>query len=157
MLQQDYVRQLEADAILMRDALDVERLNLTLWVADGNGRLARWAAQDRVYRDVAALRRVETGHDSPWIAGQALGADALLFQNLEDERTRQWRSVLAIPVPVPHPSLPMLSAAVLTIGLSDTAESFETSSLLWGEPLGQIADAWGTRLCAAAFPDNDVL
>lgn len=150
-LQAEYVDQLEVDASTMRDALDVDRLNLTLWLADGDGRLARWAAQDRIYRDVTSLRRVETGHDSPWIAGKALGSDSLLFQDLEDRHTRQWRSVLAIPVPVPHPVFPSLSAAVLTVGLPRPAEAFLDSSLLWGEPLSEIALAWGTRLSAAAF------
>lgn len=56
---------------------------------------------------------------------------------------RQGRSVLAIPVPVSHPSLPTFSAAVLTIGLPDAAGRFEVSTMLWGSPLARISDAWG--------------
>ena len=150
-LQTAYVQQLEVDAAVMKDALGVDRLNLTLWLADGQGNLARWAAQDRVYRDQEMLRSIETGHDSQWIAGQALGLDALLFKDLEVSGLRQWRSVLAIPVPVPHPSLPTFSAAVLTIGLPDAAERFEGSTMLWGSPLARISDEWGERLCSVAF------
>ncbi|MBW4818433.1 SIR2 family protein [Rhodococcus qingshengii] len=150
-LQQEYVNVLSLNAEVMKDALDVEHLNLTLWLADGNGKLARWAAQDRIYRDFFALRTVETGHDSPWIAGQALGADTLLHQDLDERDTRRWRSVLALPVPVPHPHLPTLSTAVLTIGLPDPAIQYDSSRILWGEPLAEIADDWGTRLSDVAF------
>lgn len=150
-LQTAYVDYLEANAVALRDVLDVDHMNVSLWIADGSGKLARWAAQDRIYRDVAALRTVETGHDSPWIAGQALGFDTLLFQDVEPGHTRQWRSVLALPIPVPHPAMPALSAAVLTVGLPDIAERFETSRMLWGETLMEIADDWGDRLGSIAF------
>ena len=130
---------------------DVERLNVTLWIADGEGKLVRWAAQDRLHRDVAVLRRVETGHDSPWVSGQALGAETLLFQDLEESGNGQWRSVLALPIPIPHPDLPTLSAAVLTIGLPEPASRFERTSLLWGEPLSELGNKWGERLSSVAF------
>lgn len=150
-LQADYVSELEIDATVMGDALDVERLNVTLWIADGEGKLVRWAAQDRLHRDVAVLRRVETGHDSPWVSGQALGAETLLFQDLEESGNGQWRSVLALPIPIPHPDLPTLSAVVLTIGLPEPASRFERTSLLWGEPLGELGNKWGERLSSVAL------
>ncbi|TFD13143.1 hypothetical protein E3T42_14270 [Cryobacterium sp. TMT4-10] len=150
-LQETYVAELGRNAEAIRQTLDVERLNLTLWLADGEGGLARWAAQDRLYLDPAGLRTVETGYDSPWIAGKALGSDALLFQDLPRHHTRQWQSVLALPVPAPHPTLPTMTSAVLTIGLPDPAETYEGSKLMWGPLLASIGDEWSTRLTQDVF------
>lgn len=150
-LQPEYVLQLEKDAGEMREALDTDALNLTLWIATGRGEIVKWAAQDRVYRSASALRAVETGHDSEWIAGRALGVDEVLFQDLPDGTTRRWSSVLAAPIPVLHPHLPAHSAAVLTIGLPNEASHYEPSSMLWAPSLSRIADAWGSRLAVIAF------
>lgn len=147
-LQTKYVELLEADAAQMKDALDVESLNLSLWLADGEGRLVRWAAQDRSYKYPESLRTVETGYDSPWIAGKSLGSDALLIEDLPEGSTRRWRSVLALPIPVPHPDFPVITSAVLTIGLPDKAERYEASNLMWGAALETIGDAWGDRLAS---------
>ena len=154
-LQKAYVAELEVNAESIRQVLDVERLNLTLWIANGEGRLARWAAQDRIYLDPSALRTVETGYDSPWIAGKALASESVLFQDLPIDHIRQWRSVLALPVPAPHPTLPTMTSAVLTIGLPDAAEKYEGSQLLWGELLANIGDQWSTRLTKDVFPSTD--
>ncbi|ABM10367.1 hypothetical protein M707_22565 [Arthrobacter sp. AK-YN10] len=150
-LQSTHVDQLERDASTMREALDVDRLNLTLWLANGEGELVKWAAQDRVYRDLAALRTVSTGHDSEWIAGKALGVDEVLIQDLPDDPTRRWRSVLAAPIPVPHPDFPAHSAAVLTLGLPEEASRYDASSMMWAGSLAEIADQWGLELSAVAF------
>ncbi|OUM44657.1 hypothetical protein B8W73_02590 [Arthrobacter agilis] len=150
-LQTLYVDQLEQDASTLRDALDVDRLNLTLWLANGDGGIGRWAAQDRIYRDFASLRIVSTGHDSEWIAGKALGVDEVLFKNLAEGTTRRWRSVLAAPVSVPHPKFPRHSAAVLTVGLPGQASDYEPTTMMWTDPLLDIADEWGLRLAAVAF------
>lgn len=150
-LQRNYVDQLVHDASVMRDALDVDRLNLTLWLANGAGKLVRWASQDRVYLDLAALRMVDTGHDSGWIAGKALGVDEVLIQDLPDGPTHRWRSVLAAPIPVPHPQFPAHSAAVLTLGLPEEASRYEASSMLWADSLADIADKWGLQLATVAF------
>ncbi|TFD81989.1 hypothetical protein E3T48_03050 [Cryobacterium fucosi] len=150
-LQEIYVAELGRNAEAIRRVVGVDRLNLTLWLADGHGQLARWAAQDRVYLEAAGLRTVETGYDSPWIAGKALGSDTLLFQDLPSEHTRRWRSVLALPVPAPHPTLPTMTSAVLTIGLPDLAVKYEGSKLMWGPLLGTIGDEWSTRLTEHLF------
>jgi hypothetical protein len=150
-LQSSYVNQLERDAATMREALDVDRLNMTLWLANGEGELVKWAAQDRLYRDLTTLRAVSTGHDSEWIAGKALGVDEVLIQDLPDGPTRRWRSVLAAPIPVPHPDFPAHSAAVLTLGLPDQASRYDASSMMWAGSLADIADEWGLQLAAVAF------
>lgn len=150
-LQVEYVEALKADSALIRLSLDVDRLNMTLWLSDGCGGLVRWAAEDRIHLSPTGLRRVETGFDSIWIAGKALGSDTLLIQDIEESGTRQWRSVLALPVPVPHPTLPTMSAAVLTIGLPGRASDYERSKLLWEEPLAAIGDRWSSRLSESVF------
>lgn len=152
-LQAAYSDQLDNDAELLKDALGVDHLNLTLWIADGNGQLARWAAQDRIYRDHSMLRKIDSGHDSEMIAGQALGLDTLLLKDLDWAERKQWHSVLANPVLVPHPTLPTFSNAVLTVGLPEPKEAIEHLSLLWSDRLSQISDDWGTRLSAVAFDD----
>ena len=153
-LQSTYVELLEVDAETMRSELGVTRLNLTLWLADGEGSLVRWAAHDRVYRDVEDLRAVETGHDSRWIAGRALAGENLLHKDLEKEETRRWRSVLALPISVPHPHLPAMVSAVLTIGLPTPASRFEPTASIWGLPLQDIGNAWGERLGYIAFEEQ---
>jgi hypothetical protein len=150
-LQGEYVDQLRRDASTMKETLDVERLNMTLWLANGEGELVKWAVQDRVYRDLDSLRTVSTGHDSDWIAGKALGVDEVLFQDLPEAPTRRWRSVLAAPIPVPHPDLPAHSAAVLTLGLPEDASRYEPSAIMWAESLADIANEWGLRLAEVAF------
>lgn len=150
-LQTTYVELLEDDARTMCSELGVDSLNLTLWLADGNGSLVRWATHDRIYRDVEALRSVETGHDSHWIAGRALAGEGLLHQDLKEEGTRRWKSVLALPVSVPHPRFPAMVSAVLTVGLPDPAAAFETTAAIWGLPLEGIGNAWSERLGYIAF------
>jgi hypothetical protein len=151
-LQKEYVKALRKDSETIRPALDTDESNTTLWLSNGDGQLIRWAAEDRIYLDSAGLRSVRTGFDSPWIAGRALGADTLLIQDIDSASTSRWKSVLAIPIPAPHPKLPPMSAAVLTIGLPKRAEEYESSKLLWVEILTAIADTWSGRLTQHVFP-----
>ncbi|MBY6413935.1 SIR2 family protein [Rhodococcus sp. BP-252] len=150
-LQTTYVDLLDADAEIMSRELNVTRLNVTLWLADGTGGLVRWAAHDRVYRSIAALRRIETGHDSQWIAGRALGGEEMLHQDLDGGGTRRWRSVLALPISVPHPELPAVASAVLTLGLPNPTADLAPTATIWGEALQNIANAWSERLGYIGF------
>lgn len=150
-LQPHFADLLKEDAERMKSAFDVDRLGMSLWLSNGDGSLARWAADDRTYRDPAGLRLVDTGFDSPWIAGRALSADGLLIQDIERSGTRRWRSVAAVPVPVEHPTHPTMSMAVITVGLPDEAEAYDGSSFLWTEKLSKTVDSWSTRLTEAVF------
>ncbi|SKC69129.1 SIR2 family protein [Okibacterium fritillariae] len=153
-LQSEYVEALRLDSTEMRSMLDVDLLNMTIWLSNGKKELVRWAAEDRIYLDLDSLRAVQTGYDSSWIAGQALGADTLLIKDVEPSGTRRWKSVLAIPIPAPHPHLPTMTAAVLTIGLPGRANQYEDSKVLWLGLLSEIADSWSTRITHAVFEDN---
>ncbi|MEE6282926.1 SIR2 family protein [Georgenia sp. MJ170] len=148
-LQTEYADLLAGDADVLRDALATERMNLTLWLADGEGNLARWATQDRYYRGVTDLRMVETGHDSRWIAGKALASEEILFQDIEGGSTGRWRSVLALPIPVGHPTWPTMVTGVVSIGLPEHAGDYEDSKFLWGDALLTLGDNWGRRLVDA--------
>lgn len=150
-LQAEYVAVLQEQALVMKEVLDVEALNMSVWLADGGGKLVRWAAQDRVYSEISALRVVETGYDSPWIAGKALGSDALLIEDLQGDSNRRWKSVLALPIPVLHPTFPVMTSAVLTIGLPGLAEAYAGSELLWGASLSEIGDFWSERISSTSF------
>ncbi|MBP1239682.1 hypothetical protein ABID92_001480 [Frigoribacterium sp. PvP120] len=145
-LQNAYVAFLREDAEILQGVLDVETLNVSLWLSDADGTLARWASQDRHYDGASALRRADTGFDSMWIAGRALGSDELLVKDLPPDRLRRWSSVIALPIPVLHPHLPAMTSAVITVGLPDEARRYESSSYRWKGPLADIGDAWSTRL-----------
>jgi hypothetical protein len=150
-LQRRYSDQLEVDASQLREALDVDHLNVTLWLADAQGHIARWAAQDRHYRDSSDLRLVDSGHDSQWIAGRALGGESVLFQDLKSGGTRRWSTVLAVPVRVEHSGLPEFATAVISVGLPGIAKDYEPSSALWLDCILSIANAWSKRLVDSAF------
>lgn len=145
-LQQIYSDQLASDAETLRSSLGTERLNLTLWLADGAGNLARWATQDRYYRSVTDLRMVETGHDSRWVAGRALGSESVLFKDTDDGSTVRWKSVLALAIPVRIAPWASFVTAVLSVGLPEAARAYEASALMWRDALSGIADDWSTRL-----------
>lgn len=129
-LQDAYSDRLAAAADRLRLSFGCEQINLTLWLADGSGGLARWATQDRYHRDCAGLRTVPTGHDSHWIAGKALGSESTLFQYLHGETTGRWCSVLALPIAVTLGPWPQFVTAVLSVGLPETAHAYERTALL---------------------------
>lgn len=147
--QPDYSDELATDAEKLRDAFDVEYLNLTLWIADGAGNVARYAAQDRTYRSITDVRRVPSGHDSPWIAGKALGAESIDFQDLDEGTTSRWGTVFAVPVRVPFDGLPEIATAVLSIGLPGKASAFEDSRAMWLDTTLDLANAWTEKLVQA--------
>jgi hypothetical protein len=151
-LQQSYSDQLLADATTLRGAFNVDHLNVTLWIADGQGQVARYAAQDRCFRSVEDVRHIPSGHDSQWIAGRALGAEATVFQDLQAGTTSRWGTVFAIPVRVELDGLPDIASAVLSVGLPGNAETYIQSSAMWMDMTLELADAWGERLVAAASP-----
>lgn len=150
-LQEQYVGHLAENASQFRSIFGVDALSVSLWLSDGEGRLARWAADDRVYRSVTAVRTIDTGFDSPWIAGQALSRDELLIQDIDREKTRRWKSVAAAPVAADHPSLPTMSTAVITVGLPDEARAYESSSYLWTQGLTDVINSWNVRLTTDVF------
>lgn len=154
-LQTSYAAQLHDDALAMGDALDYSEMNVTLWLADGRGKLARWASQDRVQRSVDGLRLIESGHDSPLIAGRTLASDSLLFEDIDGGGTHRWRSVLSSPIPVPHPRWPPFTSAVLSIGLPQPVETYVPAVRRWSASLTEIVDAWSTRLSVTAFGEHD--
>lgn len=150
-LQEQYVGHLEEDANRLRSVFGVDALSVSLWLSDGAGRLARWAADDRVFRSATAVRTISTGFDSPWIAGQALSREELLIQDIDREKTRRWKSVAAAPVAADHPRLPTMSTAVITVGLPDEARAYDSSSYLWTQGLTEVINSWNARLTIDVF------
>lgn len=150
-LQPQYVRYLAENASQLKSYFGVESLSVSLWLSDGDGRLARWAADDRVYASVSAVRTISTGYDSPWVAGQALSRDELLIQDINLEKTRRWKSVAAAPIAADHPKWPAMSSAVITVGLPGTAQEYESSSYLWTQGLTGVINSWNARLTSAVF------
>lgn len=148
-LQQRYSDQLLKDAATLRGAFNVDHLNVTLWIADGHGNVARYAAQDRYLRTIDDVRHVPSGHDSQWIAGRALGAEDTVFQNLQEGTTSRWGTVCAIPVRVELDGLPDIASAVLSVGLPGNAEKYFQSTAMWVDTTLDVAVEWGDRLVAA--------
>lgn len=148
-LQAEYSDLLAADADVLRDVLDVDQLNVTLWLADAEGHIARWAAQDRLYRAVEDLRLVDSGHDSRWIAGRALGGENILFQDLDTGGTRRWSTVLAVPIRVEYSGLPEFATAVISVGLPGKAKDYEPSATVWLDTILTVANSWSARLVEA--------
>lgn len=143
--QKDHSALLAADADRLRVHLGPES-NLTLWLADGERNLVRWASPDRVYLDPDRLRRVPIGFDSPWVAGQCLGRDDLLALDLTGPRgpTQRWRAVAAVPVSVDVAGGPAFSTAVLSSASPSSLGAHDLDA--WQATLTDIAGQWGDRL-----------
>jgi hypothetical protein len=145
-LQATYSNQLRSDAEALREAFDVDALNVTLWLADAQGGLVKYAAQDRVYRTAEDLRHVPTGHDSVWIAGVALGAEDMVYRDLDSTNTSRWETVMALPIRVEHSGLPGFATAVLSIGLPRKAAEYASSQAMWFDTALDVANAWSEKL-----------
>lgn len=146
-LQKEHAGQLDQDLLELRPHLGPDA-NLTLWLADGRGQLVRWAANDRLHRGPEHLRRVPAGHDSPWVAGECLGTDALIVRELVDvETTRRWRSVVAAPVVVELPGGPPFSAASITSATSSSLDDAERTDS-WRMAMEELSEQWSQRLGA---------
>ena len=144
-LQAEHAEQLEEDLAALRPHLGADA-NLTLWLANGHGDLVRWAANDRVHRGSRHLRSVPSGHDSPWVAGECLGSDALIIRELANaESTRRWRSVVATPVVVQVPGGPPFSAAALSSATSTLLGDDERTDA-WSLAMEQLSQQWSERL-----------
>lgn len=153
-LQPEYAGQLERDTALIGEATGTNAHRGTLWLAAAGGKLARWASSSTEYLDVRTMKRVPAGHDSPWIAGEAMGSERPKVKDIaRDGRvTPHWRSALAIPIVVGDGRLPSFASAVLTFGLSSPAIAMWERQTTWEPVARQLSEEWGTRLSGIAFP-----
>lgn len=152
-LQGEYSGQLAADSDAMGEALGVATHRATLWLANARGKLARWASESGRFAGVRQLKLVPTGHDSDWIAGEAIGAEEVKLKDAERGPgvTPSWRSVLAIPVFVGDGIHPKFATAVITFGLSHSAATVIAREVDWRSAASELSAAWGTRLATVAF------
>lgn len=129
-----------------------EDTNVTLWVANADGGLVRWASPDRLYKSADRLRTVPLGFDSPWIAGQCLAIDDVLAREpVEDPgATRRWRSVVASPITVPLPGGPPLAVAVLSSASTHPLDRHDLDG--WQDVLTERANLWADRLRSVVAP-----
>lgn len=152
-LQQKYSDLLIADTGEVSKRLSVTATRGTLWLADGDGKLARWASAGARYRSEEHLKRVPTGHDSRWIVGEALGSEEVKIKNntRDNHVLPQWRSVLAIPIRVANSISPPFATAVLSFGISLEAEAISGDLQVLAK---ELSGAWYDQLSAVAFDGN---
>lgn len=152
-LQAEYAATLERDGEVIASTMGATAHRGTLWLAAPKGKLARWASASTQYQSVRQMKRVPTGHDSPWISGEAMGAEKVTLKSVtrDDRVTPHWRSALAIPIMVSDGSLPAFAAAVVTFGLEATAVSAWERQTEWEEAARELSRYWGTRLSDIAF------
>lgn len=155
-VQRNYNEFLREDAELLRRKCGVQAMNLTLWLADEDGMLARWATQDRMYIDPAAVRRVPSGHDSPWVAAQAMSSEGLLVQNIEKSPTGRWASVFGLAVRVSGMSgrWPSHATGALTVAFADSKERVGDQ---WRPSFEVLAAKWGRRITKTVSENEGTL
>lgn len=156
-LQSEYSAELESDAARIREMIGVPVHRATLWLADGQRHLARWATEGATFAGIRNLKRVPSGHDSPWIAGEAIGAEQVKLKDVErDDRVRPtWWSVLAVPILVSDGRHPDFATAVVTFGLGARALTLLERESEWLAATERLSTSWGTRLSAVAFPSTE--
>lgn len=144
-VQNAHAEQLSRDQSRLQNVLGQDA-NVTLWLADGEGRLVRWASPDRIYRSVEDLRRIPAGHDSPWVAGKCLAHDDFLAlpASPDPDNVRRWRSVVACPVSVQIGGGPAFTSGVLSSATADLLENHDVDE--WSATLTDLAIEWSTRL-----------
>ena len=154
-LQQEHAAELDADLQRLRTTFPGLG-NLTLWLADGGGRLVRWAANDRIYRLREHLRAIQPGHDSEWIAGQSLGRNDQLARDIRHPAsTARWRSVIATPVVTDLPGGPPFPSAVISAASTGSLADIEADSL--AEEHSALSAKWATeleRIASEALPEG---
>lgn len=152
-LQHDYAQSLARDAARIATTLKVAAHRATLWLADGDGKLARWATDGHEYATVQHLKRVPTGHDSFWIAGEAIAAEEVKLKDVDRQPgvSPTWRSVLAIPIFVGDGRLPDIATAVVTFGLDEGASRLLDQDDDWSSLVEQLSTEWGARINAVSF------
>ena len=63
--------------------------------------------------------------------------------------------MVAFPLPVAHPQLPMVSSAVITVGLPIEQQGYEGDSEIWADVVGEIANEWAFRLYKSVYSDDE--
>lgn len=156
-LQEEYSNHLTADAKTVSRAVGATALRGTLWLANGQGALGRWATEGSRFRGVRDLKLVPTGHDSPWIAGEAIGSEEVKLKDVHrnPQVSPTWRSVLAIPIFAGDGHSPDFATAVLTFGLAQTGQTLLSRQEEWWNVVEALSAAWGERLNDVAFPNRN--
>lgn len=156
-LQGRYSRVLAEDTRTVSDVLGLRAHRGTLWLSNGRGHLARWATAGTVYQNSRDLKRIPTGHDSSWIAGEALAAEEVKLKDVvrSPEVKPIWRSVLAIPIFAGDGVTPDIATAVLTFGIDASASTTFRRLRDSTAAISQLSRTWETRIGRIAFPHRD--
>lgn len=101
----------------------------------------------------ATSKRVPTGHDSPWTAGEALSSEIVRLKDVDHHRGSKphWQSVLAIPVFAERDGTPPFATAVLTFGLARSVSSVRERQPEGRQTIEDLSAIWGARISEVAF------
>ena len=150
--------QHEYSGLLATQAIDLQNLlgspvhRPTLWIANGRGKLARWATGGTHFKDPTALKLIPTGHDSNMFAGESLASEEIKVKDvIRESRVRPtWKSVLAIPVFAGDGHLPEVATAVATFGIAERAAVLMSHQDEWWSSAEQLSRFWSERLSLLA-------
>lgn len=126
-----------------------EEANLVLWLSNGEGSMIRFAANDRLFRSPAALRRIPDRHDAGWVVSEAISFETTAVRDVSvtagpESRVpdRRWLSIAAVPLrPVSAGFGPTVVGA-----LSAATVKKDLDSSMLADALNQIAAEWEVRL-----------
>lgn len=147
----DYTRLAQQAADDLHDVIG-SPANLTLWLLDKDAKLVRWAANDRVYKSVPALRRIDPQLESSWIVSQAVCFGDQRIQDIRvesstparTERTGRWQSVLARPLTVALPGGPQVTVGALSAASQNLLQDIDTEA--WNAAMAGLAAWWEAQL-----------
>ncbi|WP_051702038.1 SIR2 family protein [Mycetocola saprophilus] len=141
-----YSQQLDADVDDLGGVLHMDRLGTSLWLADGNGFVISWAANDRTYRSAKTLLRARTGHDSPVLVGRALAGEEPVWKDYGEFDESPWGGAVAIPIRTKVLGFPPATTAVYLIGFSGSVERVRRDFPRLEPRLRAIENDWASRL-----------
>lgn len=152
-LQREYAKLLGKSTRALEGVLGTPAHRATLWLANGEGQIARWATGETAYLSMDVLKLVPTGHDSTWIAGEALAAEEVKLKEHRREGRVQptWRSVLALPITVGDGVHPDFATAVLTFGLDEKVGKIVEATEHWAPVAEDLISTWRATLSGVAF------
>lgn len=146
--QEDLSRELDRQFRCYLQPLLGREAALGLWIADGQGSLVRFAANDRIYRSPNVLRRIPYCWDTGWAVTESVSFGNRVLRPIPPHDIagrvpdQRWRYEAAVPLWIGGDGHPPLIAGALssnTVQLKGTGKD-------WLDTLKDLAFEWGVFL-----------